>query len=136
MPVHDWSRVDAGIFHGFHTLWVTALNNALNDGLLPRDYYAYPGQLVADLLTLRAAVRDTYGDMPAAYAVPAAEPLTLASYRADAPPEAYIEHPAIGQPLSDMPLFFQPQRFINVPLENTYQTAFRGVPSIWREQLS
>ena len=22
MPIHDWTRVDAGIFHHFHTSWV------------------------------------------------------------------------------------------------------------------
>ena len=45
MPVHDWTRVDAGIFHAFHHDWITELARALNRGLLPADYYALPAQL-------------------------------------------------------------------------------------------
>jgi Protein of unknown function (DUF4058) len=59
MPMHDWTKVDAGIFHGFHGLWIAALNNALNGGLLPRGFYAYPeqhvGRYIADLITLQTA---------------------------------------------------------------------------------
>jgi hypothetical protein len=40
MPIHDWSRVDEGIFHAFHHSWLCELTNVLNDGLLPPDYYA------------------------------------------------------------------------------------------------
>ena len=36
MPVHDWTRVDAGTFHAFHTLWIGEIMKALNAGLLPR----------------------------------------------------------------------------------------------------
>jgi hypothetical protein len=39
MPVHDWSRVDAGIFHSFHGAWIAELAKALNSGLLPPDHY-------------------------------------------------------------------------------------------------
>lgn len=42
MPVHDWSKVDAGIFHAFHHDWITELSRALNRGVLPKDYYALP----------------------------------------------------------------------------------------------
>jgi hypothetical protein len=31
-----------------------------------------------------------------------------------------------------MPLFLTPQRYINVPLEPTYQAAYRRVPAVWR----
>ena len=44
MPVHDWTRVDAGIFHDFHQNWVMEIKLALNRGLLPRDYYALTEQ--------------------------------------------------------------------------------------------
>src|SRR4051794_37951305 len=40
MPLHDWTRVEAGIFHDFHNAWVVELRTALNGGLLPPDYYA------------------------------------------------------------------------------------------------
>ena len=59
MPVHDWKRVDAGIFHDFHVTWTVALRNALNEGLLPQGYYAlaeqHAGQTIGDLLTLHAS---------------------------------------------------------------------------------
>src|SRR5438094_2169372 len=57
MPIHDWTRVDAGIFHAFHHDWITELPRALNRGLLPEDYYALPEQHAAgfgpDVLTLQ-----------------------------------------------------------------------------------
>src|SRR5712692_4575444 len=59
MPVHDWTRVEAGIFHSFHNVWISQLHNALNGGLLPGDYYAlveqHAGKFVADVLTLHAS---------------------------------------------------------------------------------
>jgi hypothetical protein len=58
MAVHDWTRVDAGTFHAFHTAWVTHLSEALNGGVLPPGYYAMPeqhlGRSVADVLALHA----------------------------------------------------------------------------------
>jgi hypothetical protein len=232
--------VEDGIFHDFHTAWVTELRNALNGGLLPTDYYAlteqHAGRFVADLLTLHTskpteaaptlpppqgglvlaeappkvrrelnstgslrrlrrtlAIRHVSGhrlialveivspankdriehveefvakavavleqgvhvllldvippgrhdpcgmhgpiwehfdDEP--YDLPAGEPLTLASYRAVTPPVAYLEHRAVGGALPDMALFLHPDRYIYVPLEATYQAAYRGVPAYWR----
>jgi hypothetical protein len=40
MPIHDWTRVDAGIFHDFHLEMICSLSRALNNGVLPSDYYA------------------------------------------------------------------------------------------------
>jgi hypothetical protein len=40
MPIHDWTRVDAGLFHAFRFGWVSALCDALNCGSLPFDHYA------------------------------------------------------------------------------------------------
>lgn len=57
MPVHDWARVNAGTFHHFHTLWIPEISNALNNGLLPPDYYAMAEQIAGplgpDVLTLQ-----------------------------------------------------------------------------------
>jgi hypothetical protein len=57
MPMHDWTRVEAGIFHAFHHRWISALSDVLNAGLLPADYYALPEQQAAgfgpDVLTLQ-----------------------------------------------------------------------------------
>jgi hypothetical protein len=240
MPVQDWTRVDAGIFHSFHNAWITEINNALNGGILPRDYYAlmeqHAGRAVADVLTLHAsrpngeppsskggiavaeappkvrreltaieayrqlrrtlAIRHITGhrlialveivspankDRPESvntfvtkaiealdmgihvflldllppglhdpsgmhgavwghfdqepYDLPADEPLTVASYAAGPPPKAYLEHFTVGSALRDMPLFLQSDRYVLVPLEQTYQAAYRGMPFFWREVL-
>ena len=45
MPVHDWKRVDPGIFHDFHTVWIGHIRTILNSGLLPQGYYALAEQL-------------------------------------------------------------------------------------------
>lgn len=244
MPVHDWTRVDAGTFHGFHTAWITHLSETLNAGRLPQGYYALPkqhgGRLIADVLTLHASApnsapvpRPTAGGValadapakvkyrrtvaPAArsrqrtlvirhitghrviafveitspankdrprhvedfvakvtgalaagvhvtladlfppgphdpdgmdgavwqaldesgapYNLPADMPLTLAAYVADAPVDVYLEHLALGQQLLDMPLFLTPDYYVDLPLELTYQSAFRGMPEFWRDVL-
>jgi hypothetical protein len=71
----------------------------------------------------------------ATYDLPEGEPLTLASYEAGVTPEAYVEHLALGDPLPDMPLFLDIGTYINVPLEPTYEAAFRGMPAIYRSRL-
>jgi hypothetical protein len=57
MPVHDWTRVDAGLFHDFHQSWAVEIKNALNGGVLPPDYLALVEQHIRgpipDALTLR-----------------------------------------------------------------------------------
>ena len=40
MPIHDWSRVDPGLFHHFHQAWAIEIAKALNAGLLPAGYFA------------------------------------------------------------------------------------------------
>src|SRR5688572_12887926 len=66
MPVHDWSRVDAGVFHHFHHSWIEEIQRALNSGLLPQGYYAMAEQHAAgfgpDVLTLESSESD---DQPA-----------------------------------------------------------------------
>jgi hypothetical protein len=58
MPIHDWTRVDAGIFHHFHHTWITEIQRALNRGLLPPEYYALAEQIAGglgpDVLTLQS----------------------------------------------------------------------------------
>jgi hypothetical protein len=57
MPIHDWTRVPAGMFHDFHSSWITHIKEALNDGVLPRGYYAlaeqHASRKIADVLTLK-----------------------------------------------------------------------------------
>lgn len=238
MPVHDWTRVDAGIFHDFHNVWIGELRNALNGGLLPSGYYAlteqHAGKYIADVLTLHTGpplrepprpttrgvavaeappkVRRKLSLSPAARSrrktlavrhvsghrlvallemvspankdrrehveefldkmedalghgvhvllldlfpsgrhdphgmhgalwerlgdhpdeLPAEEPLTLAAYVADTLVKAYIEHLAVGRILPEMPLFLDPDYYINVPLGPTYETTWLGTPEHWR----
>lgn len=66
MPVHEWSRVDAGIFHNFHLMWIAELNRALNAGVLPPGLYAlaeqHGGGYVPDVLALKAKTPDPKPD--------------------------------------------------------------------------
>jgi hypothetical protein len=58
MPIHDWTRVDAGIFHDFHHEWISTIKRTLNSGLLPSGYYALAEQVAGglhpDVLTLES----------------------------------------------------------------------------------
>jgi hypothetical protein len=63
VPIHDWTRVKAGIFHYFHQRWIGTLCDALNDEILSPPYYALGEQVtdrppddrdIPDVLTLRA----------------------------------------------------------------------------------
>ncbi len=246
MPFHDWDRVDAGIFHDFHMLWITSICNALNGGLLPRRYYAMGEQRAAgdepDVLTLHAGpsegeengrgdsvppdddgggllvarpqvriyeesdteayrrkqnsvvIRHASDDRIVAmteivswgnkstraaldtfvqkiskflergihqliidiqspgpndpegihgaiwdyltgrrYAAPSDKPMTVVSYEYDLAFRAYVEPVAVGDPLPDMPLFLQPGRWVKIPLEETYQTAWSVFPRRWKD---
>jgi hypothetical protein len=61
VPIHDWTRVDAGLFHAFHQQWIVNLSRGLNAGVLPPDYFALPEQSIRgpipDVLTLRLSER-------------------------------------------------------------------------------
>jgi hypothetical protein len=67
MPVHDWTKVDAGIFHHFHHGWITEIARFLNRGVLPREYYALAEQHAShfgpDVLTLSSRVREESSDV-------------------------------------------------------------------------
>lgn len=242
MPIHDWGRVDAGIFHAFHHDWITEIARALNKGILPPEYYALPEQVAGglgpDVLTLqqpgngagpmlepaggvalaaappkvqlrlrsepdmyaakakavairhasdhkviaivelvspgnkntrhglRAFVdkavellhagvhmvivdlfppgpRDSQGIhkeiwdklIDNEFVLPATERLTLAAYRGGLYPEAFLEFPSVHSLLAPMPLFLTCEVYVYLPLEATYQAAFDGMPSYWRNAL-
>jgi hypothetical protein len=56
MPIHDWTKVPAGLFHHFHQDWTIELARALNRGLLPKGTDALveqrSGPFEADVLTV------------------------------------------------------------------------------------
>jgi hypothetical protein len=250
MPIHDWTRVLAGIFHDFHHEWISTIKHALNQGILPPDYYALAEQVAGglhpDALTLernppasptaggngssektstnggialavspprvrftasaevqsyarkrnRIAIRHSTDDRVVAlieivspgnkasrhalrafvekavefleagihllildlfppgprdpqgihaaiwseieddgFDLPPDKPLTLVSYSAGDPKQAFIEPVAVGDELTPMPLFLEPEMYVSVPLEATYRTAFAAVPKRWREVL-
>jgi hypothetical protein len=81
MPVHDWTRVDAGLFHNFHQGWTVTLCNALNAGRLPSDYFALVEQRIRgpipDVLTLNlSGLTDEASNGTAALTVATAPPRT------------------------------------------------------------
>jgi hypothetical protein len=242
VPVHDWTKVDAGIFHDFHHAWIAELRTTLNEDLLPAGYYALAEQVTKpfgpDVLTFqtggendvlesagpvpgpspvvlenppkvrmvqkseadlyakkanRVAIRHASNDRDVAmieilspgnkasrHAIddllskvfsvleqgihlllidlfpptsrdpqgihgliwgdtatepPAGLPLTLVAYDAASPVRAYVEPTAVGLSLIEMPLFLDPDHYVPVPLEPTYQSAWRGVPQRWKTVL-
>lgn len=239
MPIHNWKRVPAGIFHDFHATWIPLIKTALNSGILPEDYYALAeqvtGEWAPDILTLQSkksprtdngspatllqtrpkvrftaqsagdeycrkarqiAIRHVSDDRLVAvleivspgnkanaanlkllvdkvvggvahgihflvidlfpptprdpqgihaeiwkhftsvpFELPADKPLTAVAYEACLSPTAYIDPLAIGDDLPSMPLYLETDQHILVPLEETYQTAWRGVPERWRSEL-
>jgi hypothetical protein len=61
MPIHDWTRVDAGLFHDYHQDWTIELRRSLNAGRLPPGYVALADQQtggpIPDVLALHRAPR-------------------------------------------------------------------------------
>jgi len=241
MTVHDWTCVDAHVFHHFHQRWTIAICDALNAGILPSGYSAlveqHAGGLIPDVLTLehrlgadlagepavgtlttsvpktslvrraraalaaranrivirhglgevvsiiemvspgnksgRAALRafvaktieflrqgihllvidilpptarDPRGMHQAIWDeideqsgdLPVGKPLTLASYVAGdllvgRETTAYVEFVGVGDGLPDMPAYLDPDGYVAVPLEASYQAAWATCPAALRE---
>jgi hypothetical protein len=57
MPIHDWTRVEAGTYHDFHQDWTIEIRRTLNRGILPPGYFAMADQRVSgpepDIVALR-----------------------------------------------------------------------------------
>jgi Protein of unknown function (DUF4058) len=114
-----WSFVEKALealYRGYHLLVVDLFPPG------PRDPQGIHGVIWEEL-----------GD--AGFIQPSDEPLTLAAYSAGSPKTAYVEPTAVGREMIDMPLFLEPETYVNVPLEATYQAAYRGVPRRWRQVL-
>jgi hypothetical protein len=104
------------LYRGYHLLIVDLFPPG------PRDPNGIPG-----------AIWSEFCDVP--FELPAGEPLTLAAYSAGPRKRAYVEPTAVGRELIDMPLFLEDEIYVNVPLEATYQAAYRGVPRRWQRVL-
>jgi hypothetical protein len=61
MPIHDWTRVPAGLFHDFHQTWSIHIKTALNAGILPKGLSALvvqrSGPKEADVLAIESWAR-------------------------------------------------------------------------------
>ena len=68
MPLHDWSRVEMGIFHAFHHGWIGQLKRTLNLRALPNEYYAlaeqHAGGFGPEVLTLKDGTRSGADEEP------------------------------------------------------------------------
>jgi hypothetical protein len=95
MPVHDWTRVDAGLFHHFHQRWSVSICDALNAGALPREFFAMVEQNIRgpipDILTLQLASDKDMpdDDAPGGAAVVTAPPRTRVTKKAEA--DSYLQ---------------------------------------------
>ena len=69
------------------------------------------------------------------YYRPVDKPLTLAAYESGSIVRAHVQPVAVGDPLIPMPLFLEPGRYVEVPLEEIYQAEFASVPRRWRAVL-
>ena len=83
MPMHDWKRVPATIYHNFHQQWTIAICNTLNAGLLPQGYSAlveqYSSGLYPDVLAVQRRYQGPSG--PGAKATTMENPRTRMTVR-------------------------------------------------------
>jgi hypothetical protein len=134
MPIHDWTRVDAGSFHDFHQVWTVGIRNALNAGALPAGYFAMADQSrggpIPDVITLQQ--REMPHDLPGPSGGVAV---------ADAPPRAKfitsveVEPVAVGDRLPDLPIFLDPDTYVPAPLESTYEAAWSMCPQVVKDDV-
>jgi Protein of unknown function (DUF4058) len=68
MSVHNWQKVYAGLFHHFHQSWTMRICDALNQGIMPKGYYALVEShalgVVPDVLTLNRRESDDVDSGP------------------------------------------------------------------------
>lgn len=67
---------------------------------------------------------------------PAEKPLTVASFDAGDGPAVYADVLAVGDELPDSPLFLSPGRYVKVPLEPAYQSAWAVTPPSIRDRVA
>jgi Protein of unknown function (DUF4058) len=64
------------------------------------------------------------------FTLPVNEPLTMVSYESGDVVRAYTETLAVGDRLPQLPLFLAPEFYIQLPLEEMYQAAWRVCPAV------
>src|SRR5687768_9174816 len=82
MPIHDWTRTDAGSYHDFHQDWTMEIRRALNRGILPDGYMALAdlkvGGTEPDVATLKLSEPPSQGGLAVADAPPRARQVSRA----------------------------------------------------------
>jgi len=61
------------------------------------------------------------------------EPLSLVSLRVTDHVSGFVELCAVGQDVPTMPLFLSDERYVNVPLNDSYIQAWSSLPNPWKE---
>ena len=68
MPIHDWTRVPAGLIHHFHQDWTIEIARALNRGLLPAELSALVEQRAStregDVLAIESQTTENRSEGP------------------------------------------------------------------------
>lgn len=59
---------------------------------------------------------------------PVGKPLTAAAFQVADLVYCYGESFSSGEPVPEMPLFYEPDWYVNLPLDSTYNAAYEGVP--------
>lgn len=124
-PANKRSRDD---FQAFLTKCLNYLYSGIH--LLLIDPFA-PGNRDPD--GMHAAVWEQFGQTPRA--MPDATRRAAVAYSAGKKVAVYLESFAVGEPISDMPLFLMPTKCVTVPLEATYTEAWSKMPGDLRDQL-
>ena len=143
MPIHDWTRVDAGLFHAFHQDWIGVLARAERRCVagIRRARMSFdpsskrPSKLIAqgihllvidlfpptnrDPRGIHKAIWDEFVEED--FDLPVDQNLILAAYDAGPPVVAYVEPIAVGESLPDMPVFLKPDFYVPAPLEQSYR---------------
>jgi hypothetical protein len=88
MPIHDWTRVDAGTYHDFHQDWTIEIRRALNRGILPPGYRAMADLKVGGTEPDVATLQLREPPSPGGLAVAATPPRVWQVARAESEAEA------------------------------------------------
>ena len=111
------SRVAAAIAAGMHVLVVD---------IFPPGRYDPHG--------IHGAIWKRLGNADG-YTLPSPTARAVVSYAAGPPVETFLDHPTVGNPLPDMPLFLTPDRYVTIALDSAYQQAYPATPFVYREVL-
>jgi hypothetical protein len=66
-------------------------------------------------------------------AVTTDEPLSFISLRVSDHISGFVELGAVGRDVPTMPMFLSGERYVNLPLNDSYSQAWQGVPAPWKE---